>query len=669
MKKKLLICIIGTLLAWNGYAASEKPKYNELIYGDAVVPVWDGEEDVFYYSARTKDSICYYVVDCLSGGKRQVTDAVELGKVKEKMGQGKNNPQRNRNFDNAEKPKTPVFIKDNNVFYKDKDSGQEVQLSFDGSVSDPYTPQMYYSPDSSKVVVMRTREVKIRQVSFVESSPKESLQPQLHTINYTKPGDELAYTRPCLFDLREKKAIGIDLRDYLNPFSLHGVKWRGDGKSFTFEYNERGHQRYDVAEVSAADGKIRTVIRETSPTFIYYRKLYRYDMESDGTVLWISERDGWRHLYSIDYATGKVKKQITKGEWVVRDVQHIDTVGRVIYFTASGINKSEDPYNVRLYRIGMDGRGMKELTTEAGNHAVYISPSKKYFVNSYSTPEVPAVSVLRELSSGKVVTELEQADISDLLAAGWQKPEVFHAKGRDGKTDIWGNIYRPHDFDPSKKYPVIEYIYAGPHDSHVAKNFHIDTYYRGAFLERGFVVVQIDGMGTYNRSKAFHDVCWQNLKDAGFPDRILWMQAAAEKYGFMDISNVGIYGVSAGGQNAMAALLFHGDFYKSAVASCGCHDNRMDKIWWNEQWMGYPVGRQYGESSNVDNAHLLEGNLLLSVGELDNNVDPASTMQVVDALIKADKYFELLVLPGQGHTLGGNYGMERTISFFEKHMK
>jgi dipeptidyl aminopeptidase/acylaminoacyl peptidase len=250
---------------------------------------------------------------------------------------------------------------------------------------------------------------------------------------------------------------------------------------------------------------------------------------------------------------------------------------------------------------------------------------------------------------------------------GWKAPEVFVSKARDGKTDIWGLIYRPTTFDPKKQYPVVENIYAGPHSSFVPKSF-------GAFnamqaqAEMGFVVVQIDGMGTSNRSKAFHDVAWMNLKDAGFPDRILWHKAVAAKYAWYDSSRVGIYGTSAGGQNSMGALLFHPEFYKAAVSAVGCHDNRMDKIWWNEQWMGWPIGPHYAESSNVDHAGKLRGKVLLVVGELDTNVDPSSTYQVVNALIKANKDFDLLVIPGAGHGPGGVYGERRRFDFFVRHL-
>src|SRR5690606_5493403 len=304
-----------------------------------------------------------------------------------------------------------------------------------------------------------------------------------------------------------------------------------------------------------------------------------------------------------------------------------------------------DPYLIHYYSIGFDGKNLRELTKEDANHTAFFNKDFSYFVDIYSRIDKAPTTVLRD-REGKVVMELERADNSDLLATGWKAPEVFTAKGRDGQTDIWGIIIRPTNFDPHKKYPVIEYIYAGPHSSFVPKTYIPNPSGMQELAELGFIVVQIDGMGTSNRSKAFHDVCWKNLKDAGFPDRILWMQAAAARYTYMDLNRVGIYGTSAGGQSAAGAVLFHPEFYNVDVSSCGCHDNRMDKMWWNEQWMGYPIGPQYAECSNVVNAHKLEGKLMLIVGEVDDNVDPASTMQVVDALIKADKEHELVVIPG-----------------------
>jgi dipeptidyl aminopeptidase/acylaminoacyl peptidase len=278
----------------------------------------------------------------------------------------------------------------------------------------------------------------------------------------------------------------------------------------------------------------------------------------------------------------------------------------------------------------------------------------------------PTITELRTSADGKLISTLSQGDCSTLTATGWQTPERFTTKGRDGTTDIYGIICRPTNFDASKRYPVIEKIYAGPHDFFTPKDFRLLTHER-ELCELGFIVVQMDGMGTNWRSKAFHDVCFKNLADSGFPDRMAWIKAAAAQHPEMDLTHVGIYGGSAGGQSAMRALIDHGDFYKAAVADCGCHDNRMDKIWWNEQWMSWPVGKEYALCSNVDQAHKLQGHLLLTWGETDHNVDPSSSMQVVNALIKANKDFEMFIVPGADHGIGESpYLHHKRMAWFQR---
>jgi dipeptidyl aminopeptidase/acylaminoacyl peptidase len=316
--------------------------------------------------------------------------------------------------------------------------------------------------------------------------------------------------------------------------------------------------------------------------------------------------------------------------------------------------------------VNFDGSGLVVLTEGDGTHSVQWSPDRRCLIDAWSRVDSPPVTELRRIDDGGLICKLETADASELLASGWKPPERLVAKGRDGETDIYGILHWPKDFDPQKKYPVIESIYAGPQDSFVPKSFAM-SYSQRRLTNRGFVVAQIDGMGTSNRSKKFHDVCWKDLGDAGLPDRILWLKAVAHKYPALDLTRMGIYGTSAGGQSALCAMLAHGDFYRAAVADSGCHDNRMDKIWWNEQWMGWPVGPHYAEQSNVTQAHRLQGKLLLMAGELDKNVDPASTMQVVNALIKANKDFELLIVPGAGHgILGSAYGQQRLVDFFTR---
>lgn len=571
-----------------------------------------------------------------------------------------------------------AFIRNYNVFLREKGKTEAVALSWDGSEGNYYTlASITWSPDSRRLVAYRVRPGYRREVHYIESSPTDQLQPKHSTREYAKPGDVLDVAHPVLFDIEARKQITIDSSFFPNPYSLSNPVWWKDGRAFTFEYNQRGHQVYRVIEVDGRTGQARVLINEECATFFSYRPLqpthretgtrYRYDVADGKEIIWASERDGWRHLYLYDGMTGRVKNQITKGHWVVRGVIKVDEEKRHIWFQASGLNPDQDPYFLHVYRINFDGTGMTAFTEANGDHQVSFSSDMMYYVDTWSRVDQPPISQLRQTADKKALLELERGDIAELLAAGWHPPEVFVAKGRDGVTDIWGIIIRPTHFDPSKKYPVVENIYAGPQGSFVPKSFSVYNPMQ-SLAELGFIVVQIDGMGTANRSKAFHDVAWKNLRDAGFPDRILWHKAVAAKYPYYDITRVGIYGHSAGGQNALAALLFHPDFYKVAVSSCGCHDNRMDKIWWNEQWMGWPIGPHYSASSNVDNAHQLQGKLLLSVGEMDTNVDPASTMQVVNALIKANKTFDLLVLPGQGHTTGGLYGDRKRYDFFVHHL-
>jgi dipeptidyl aminopeptidase/acylaminoacyl peptidase len=394
-------------------------------------------------------------------------------------------------------------------------------------------------------------------------------------------------------------------------------------------------------------------------------KIYRKDLADGKEIVWATERDGWEHLYLYDGHTGQVEHQITRGEWVVRAVDRVDEEKREIYFEASGMNFGEDPYYVHGYKIGFDGSGLTPLSPVPADHWLSYSSDGKYYVDTYSRIDLPPMMELHRSEDASLVSTVESADIGKLKAAGWEPAEPFHALGRDGKSEIWGVIHRPQPFDPSRKYPVIEDIYAGPQGSFVPKSF---TPRVEPLRALGFVVVQIDGMGTNNRSRAFHDVAWHNLKDAGFEDRILWHKAVAKKYPWYDTSRVGIFGTSSGGQSSLGALLFHPDYYQAAVSNSGCHDNRMDKIWWNEQWMGWPVGPQYSESSNVDNAWRLKGKLMLVVGEMDHNVPPASTFQVVDRLIKANKEFDLLVVPGGEHGAGGKYGQRKLMDFFVRNL-
>ncbi|HYE87063.1 MAG TPA: DPP IV N-terminal domain-containing protein, partial [Vicinamibacterales bacterium] len=527
-----------------------------------------------------------------------------------------------------------AFIDNYNLAIRPFGGGRRVALSTDGSEGNYYDgASIVWSPDSSRVAAYRVRPGYRRLVHYVASSPEDQLQPEHWAAQYAKPGDVLDLEQPVLFDVRSQKQITIDSRLFPNPYDLSDIVWRKDSRGFTFEYNQRGHQVYRVIEVDAQSGTARAVISEEPKTFFYYNrtaptlqqgKRFRYDLNDGKEIVWMSERDGWNHLYLLDGATGAVKGQITKGDWPVRHVVKVDEAKRQLWFSAGGMDAGKDPYFQHYFRINLDGTGLTRLTTVDANHFVEFSSDMKYMLDHYSRVDLASVLELGTEGDGfSRRLEIEKGDITAMVKAGWKAPEVFVAKGRDGTTDIWGLVWKPRNFDPSRKYPVIEYIYAGPHGTHTPKSF---SAYSGmqAQAELGFIVVQMDGMGTSNRSKAFHDVAWQNIKDAGFPDRILWHKAFAAKHPWYDITRVGIYGGSAGGQNSMGALLFHPDFYKVAVSYAGCHDNRMDKIWWNEQWMGWPIGPHYAESSNTVNAWRLRGKLLLVIPELDTNVDPSS---------------------------------------------
>lgn len=713
----------GTVEDYNrAYALREKYNAKHVLYA-GVVPHWVDQTSAFWYVRQTEKGKEYVKVDAASKKRTALFDQQKMASaLTEKAGREINaynlplqncrlnisldtlrfqldgkfwaySIKNNRLLDEGaipsrgkerhwmevddEKEGSPVtspdgkwtaFIKNDNVYVREVATGKEKQLSQDGTLSNYYSSYIQWSPDSKSVVSCRIRPVEKRYVYYVESSPADQAQPKLHKQEYAKPGDELRFKVPCIFEVESGRRLIPSTELFSHQYELSGPMWNADSKAITFEYNERGHKVYLVLEMSAVDGSVRTLIEEKEEKYVNYPRIYRNYLGDGKRIIWSSERDNYNHLYLYDRATGKPLNQITKGEWYVRGVQHVDEANEVIYFSANGMKKGEDPYLIHYYKINFDGSNLVELTPEEGMHQCWYSSDYKYLVDVYSKVDQAPIAVLRDAKNGKIRMQLDKADISALLANDWKAPEVFSAKGRDGKTDMWGVIYRPSNFDPSKKYPVIEYIYSGPGDQYVPKTFSSYNWWMTSLAELGFIVVQVDGMTTSFRSKEFEEVCYKNLKDAGLPDHIAWIKAAAQKYPYMDIDRVGIFGCSAGGQESTGAVLFHPEFYKAAYSACGCHDNRMDKIWWNELWMGYPVDESYSACSNVDNAHLLSRPLMLVVGELDDNVDPASTMQVANALIKANKDFELVVILGAHHTMGEDFGEHKRYDFFVRHL-
>jgi dipeptidyl aminopeptidase/acylaminoacyl peptidase len=522
-----------------------------------------------------------------------------------------------------------------------------------------------WSRDRTKVAVLEEQPVTTRQVTLIESRPSEEVHPRLRSFPYRRPGDAIPYRQPVLLDLNTGERHAAELPELEGAFAVDQLRFGPDGR-LLFRINERGHQR--VATYAWRPGQDPwLVVEDVSETFVdYSQKSWYQDLSSENALLKMTERTGWNHLERVDLNTGQ-RSLITEGEWLVREVLEVDEESRSLLIRVFGYYPDQDPYHSHFARVSFDGSSFRILTESDGEHRLDWSPNGDFFVATYSRVDLPPRYELRT-DEGELVMELGQADATGYLEAGRRFPERWVAKGRDGQTDIWGVLWRPTDFDPEKSYAIVEDIYAGPHGHFTPKDF---REFHGAqrIADLGFIVVKMDGMGTNWRSKAFHDVAWKNLADAGFPDRKRWIKALAAEYPQIDADRVGIFGVSAGGQSAMRALIDHHDLYDVAVADCGCHDNRVDKIWWNEAWMGYPVDEAFSSSSNVDQAHRMEGDLLLLVGELDSNVPPASTLQVVDALIKADKKFDFLMVPGAGHgTIGIPYVQRKFWRFLYDHL-
>jgi len=545
------------------------------------------------------------------------------------------------------------------VFLTAKDVSTRV-LATDGT-SSGYYARLTWTPDSRRLLAVKVHPGERNKVYLIQTSPPVWGPAQLQERIYDRPGDRVDTFEIVSLDLTGTAAP--TLVDTVEYSDLPWFRATPDG-ALTYTKMDRGYGRFRIMRIDPATGTARAIFDDDPATFVDSTALIQEYVDGSNEIIVSSERDGWHHLYLAD-GKGSLS-QITNGPWVVRGVERVDAKARQIVFRASGMTTGEDPYNVHFYRIGFDGTGLVSLTPAPGNHRVSFSPDQTVLVDTYSTVQNPPVFELRNAETGGLIATVDRGDISPLAKDGWRAPEPFRAKGRDGVTDIYGVVYWPTNFDRRKRYPIVEDIYAGPQDSFVPKSF-APNRYQARLAELGFVVVQIDGMGTRNRSKAFHDVCYQNLADAGLPDRILWMMALAKKYPAIDLSRVGVFGTSAGGQNAGAAVLFHPEFYKVAVASCGCHDNRLDKIWWNEQWMGM-MGAHYEASSNIENAGKLQGDLLLMVGELDTNVPTESTFRFAAALQAAGKEYELVVIPNSDHTAGGPYGERKRRDFLVRHL-
>jgi dipeptidyl aminopeptidase/acylaminoacyl peptidase len=598
----------------------------------------------------------------------------------------------------TEKPspdrKLVAFVRGHNMWVRVAATGEEIQLSRDGEHFFDYAtplpsptlmvaqgtedvvqaPAVFWSPDSRRIATYVMDQRNFPRLTITQSAPPDQFRPKYFSYAYPLPVDFVLPTaKLVVFDIPLRKEIVVAAKPLVQLY--YGgptVEWFGDSQRFQYREIDRGYTGVRVNEVDARTGVTRTAVDEKGgPDFLIDTSILVTRAINDGRErIWSSERDGWNHLYLYDTQTGAVKNQITKGEWVIRAIDHVDEKARVLYYSAAGREAGRDPYLRYVYRINLDGTGLALLTPENADHAASFSPDGKYFVDVFSRVDLPTVSVIRSAEDGHVLKDLEKADVSKLTAMGWKYPEPFKAKAADGKTDLYGVIWRPTNFNPSKKYPVIENIYTGPQGAFVPKTFAAYRNQQQAIAELGFVTVFVDGRGTALRSRAFRAFAYHNLGfGAGGDDHITVFKQMAAKYPYMDLTRVGVWGHSAGGYDSTHAILTHPEFYRVAVSSAGCHDNRMDKATWNEQWMGWPVDKNYEEVSNYTLAPKLQGKLFLAHGDVDENVPMPATIKLVDALVKANKDFEFLIMPNRPHGFGNDpYFVRRRWDYFVKNL-
>jgi dipeptidyl aminopeptidase/acylaminoacyl peptidase len=585
-----------------------------------------------------------------------------------------------------------AFVRDHNLWVRNLKTGDVIQLSRDGEHHYDYatplpnpmlmlqqgkedvvqTPAVFWSPDSTKIATYVMDQRNFPRLTMTLSNPKDQFRPKYFSYAYPLPVDfDLPTSKLVVFDVAKRKQTFVAARPLVQLY--YGgprVDWAADSGRFMYREIERGYAHVRLRDVDAASGASRDIINETGAPLVSTSVLVTRPFNGGREVIWSAERDGWNHFYLYDAEKAALKNQITRGEWVIRSIDHIDETNRVLYFSGAGREAGRDPYLRHTYRVNLDGTGLTLLTPEDADHSVSFSPDGRYFVDAYSRPDLPTVSVVRNAATGQVVQPLEKADVSRLLAAGWTMPEPFKAKAADGKTDLYGLIWRPTNFDPKKKYPVVENIYTGPQGAFVPKTFAAYRHQQQAIAELGFIAVFVDGRGTALRSRAFRDMSHKNLgQGSGGDDHITVFKQMAAKYPSMDLTRVGVWGHSAGGYDSTHAILSHPDFYKVAVSSAGCHDNRMDKATWNEQWMGWPVDKHYEEQSNYTLARNLQGKLFISHGDVDENVPLPATLKLVDALVNANKDFDFLIMPGRTHGYGNDpYYVRRRMDYFVRHL-
>jgi dipeptidyl aminopeptidase/acylaminoacyl peptidase len=588
-----------------------------------------------------------------------------------------------------------AFVRDWNLWVRDVATGRETQLTRDGVKDFGYAtdnagwersdrPILRWSPDSKKIATFQQDQRGVGEMYLVDTTVGH---PALQAWKYPLPGDTtVTMIQRVVIDVDTGKIVRLQLPPDQHRSTLcddvacrgdwGDVQWSPDGSTVAFVSTARDHRREQLRVADAATGIIRDVLEEKAETFYESGNgavNWRY-LPASNEVIWFSERDNWGHLYLHDLKTGREKNAITTGNGNVTQLLRVDEKARQLYFIAVGREQGRDPYFRHLYRVNMDGKGLQLLTPDDGDHDVSWSPSGRFFVDTWSKPDLPPTSQLRD-ADGKLVLTLEKADITRLVAAGWKPPVPITVKARDGVTDLYGLMYKPTSLDPAKKYPIVNHIYPGPQTGSVGgRTFSPARGDAQALAELGFIVVEIDGMGTPWRSKKFHEAYYGNMGDNTLPDQVAGMKELASRFPWIDIDRAGIYGHSGGGYAAADAMFRYPDFFKVGISEAGNHDNRVYEDDWAEKWQGLLEKRADG-TTNYDNqanqlmAKNLKGKLLLAHGTLDTNVPPNNTLLVVNELIKANKDFDLLMLPNRGHGFGNEgYMVRRRWDYFVRHL-
>ena len=659
---------------------------------------WD-KEDFLFYKVKKESKIESFKIDLKSFKKISLNKQEYFNNYKSKT---------NRDEFLSPNGNIAAFIDNYNLWIRDLKTNKKTQLTFDGKEDYGYAtnnagwiksegPVLKWSPKSDKIATFRQDA---RGVGEMYLTTTNVGHPKLQSWKYALPGDEKIFEiERLIIDLKNNNIVRLNMENDFQRSTttdhiagrdgeLLDTQWNEDGSKLAFISSSRDHKMANLKIANTKTGQVSSVFKETVDT--YYEsglgsENWKVLFDSD-EFIWYSEKDNWGHLYLYDLKTKQLKNRITKGNWLVRKLLHIDENKRELFFTAGGREKG-NPYHVYLYKINFDGSGLKCLTPEKGTHIINPSPNWNYFVTTYSTTKNPPTSILKD-KNGKTLLQLSISNIDGLKSNGWQEPIEFNVKARDDKTDLYGLLYLPSYYKSDKKYPVLNYIYPGPQSGSVGNySFMVARRDFQALAELGFVVVAVDAMGTPGRSKSFHDAYYGNMGDNGLPDNIKTIQQLSKKYTAMDLSKVGIWGHSGGGFASTGALLRYPEFYDVAVSSSGNHDNRNYEADWGEKWHGLmnhidlnsnDNGSRYDfKKTNYDSqanqllVENLKGKLLIAHGMLDDNVPPSNTMLVVEELIKANKDFDLILFPNKRHGYGdmSNYMMRRKWDFFVKHLK